>query len=54
MPIEHYHCPDECENPQPIHALDGKHYCGRCWFKFGEIVEVVLCTPETCDEGAPA
>lgn len=47
---DHYHCPDECENPQPIHAEDGKHYCGRCWFKFNEIVEVILCTPATCPE----
>lgn len=45
----HYHCPDNCEHPQPFKA-QGKVYCGRCWFKYGEITEMELCTPETCNE----
>lgn len=31
-------------------TADDKEYCGRCWFKFGEAVEMIPCTPETCDD----
>lgn len=27
----------------------GVEYCGRCWFRFGELVEMTPCTPETCE-----
>ncbi len=48
MTKPHYHCPDQCEKPQAIRGADGRLYCGRCWFKYGEVVEMVLCTPRTC------
>ncbi len=47
---EHYHCPDDCEKPQEIRLEDGRLVCGRCLIRFGETVEMVLCTPEVCDE----
>ena len=63
MKPEHYHCPFDCEHPQPftltgyltLRAIKvgfrrGKRYCGRCWHKFSEVVEVILCTPETCPD----
>lgn len=46
---EHYHCPLECEHPQPIVCDDGRRLCGRCWFVDDVRTEMVLCTPETCD-----
>ena len=48
---DHAHCPDGCEKPQPF-DFDGcgRLVCGRCWFRFGEVVEVVPCTPEICKE----
>jgi hypothetical protein len=45
----HYHCPNECEHPQPF-THEGKRYCGRCWVLGDKLVEVILCTPETCDD----
>ena len=48
--MSHYHCPHDCEHPQPFIASDGKRYCGRCWFRERELIEVFLCTPETCRE----
>lgn len=24
-------------------------YCGRCWHRFGELRQMVPCTPEVCD-----
>lgn len=53
MPEPHYHCPDLCEKPQPVRGDDGRLYCGRCWFKYGERVVMVECTPETCPDDAP-
>ncbi len=55
----HQHCPDACEHPQPFtlaaeqpnpdhQKYAGKTFCGRCWCRFGEMVEMVACTPETC------
>ena len=50
--MNHSHCPHACEHPQPVqHA--GTEYCGRCWFKYGEVVVMVPCTPETCEEAQP-
>lgn len=47
----HAHCPEDCENPQPILADDGELYCGRCWFVGGEVVtKMIPCRPETCTE----
>lgn len=47
--VAHGHCPYECEHPQPILADDGKLYCGACWFKNGELSEMIPCTPDVCD-----
>lgn len=48
---DHAHCPDWCEHPQPLVLDDGRCVCGRCLIVFGEQVEVVPCTPETCPDG---
>lgn len=47
---EHYHCPLDCEKPQPFRE-DGKHWCGRCYHEGRGMIEMFLCTPETCDDG---
>jgi hypothetical protein len=44
----HYHCPNDCEKPQPIKDYDGKRYCGRCLHEGRGQVEVFFCTPVTC------
>jgi len=50
--VNHFHCPNECEHPQPF-ELEGKRYCGRCYFVDGNgLVEVIFCTPVTCPEDA--
>ncbi len=46
----HAHCPDGCEKPQPFVNEQGKMVCGRCFFKFGEVVEMIPCIPEICGE----
>jgi hypothetical protein len=46
--LEHYHCPHECEHPQPFVAEDGRRLCGRCWVRDDVKREMILCTPETC------
>jgi hypothetical protein len=60
--VNHSHCPDG--HPQPVLLDDGRELCGRCLFRFGEAciaggrylrwvfeeVEMVPCTPETCEE----
>lgn len=43
--VNHAHCPDNCEHPQPI-VVDHKLICGRCWFKYNQIT---LMTPCECD-----
>lgn len=47
--VSHLHCPSGlCQHPQPFVA-DGKLWCGRCWAKYGELVEMVACVPgENC------
>ena len=45
---EHYHCPCDCEHPQPFKHPDGGMFCGKCWFLYYAACEMVLCTPETC------
>lgn len=64
MKIEHSHCPDGCEHPQPFVAVLSKgaaefHYldpskpyelCGRCFHLFGDITVMVPCTPATCPD----
>jgi hypothetical protein len=45
---DHYHCPYECEHPQPLRTADGRYLCGRCWVLDDEQVDMQLCTPETC------
>lgn len=50
-PGQHYHCPQDCEHPQPFrHPETGKILCGVCWFRGKIPMEVFLCTPETCPE----
>jgi hypothetical protein len=47
---EHYHCPEGCENPQPIKQWCGLRLCGRCYFVHGIYTVMFLCTPATCDD----
>lgn len=44
---EHGHCPFDHEHPQPF-VLEGVLYCGYCWFRNGEMTEMVPCRPENC------
>lgn len=49
----HYHCPNDCEKPQPreyIEISTGRRVmiCGKDLFDNNEFVEMFLCTPETC------
>ena len=46
----HYHCPNDCEKPQPFRDGD-RVLCGRCLHEKRGEVECFLCTPETCDDG---
>jgi hypothetical protein len=47
----HYHCPAGCEHPQPyLDEYLGKWLCGLCRFFHNRITEMVVCTPEVCDE----
>lgn len=46
----HAHCPRDCEHPQPLLLDDGRLVCGRCALLDTELVEMIPCTPETCDE----
>lgn len=44
----HAHCPNGCENPQPF--MDGdKALCGRCANLDHQEVEMLPCTPDTCE-----
>jgi hypothetical protein len=47
---EHAHCPRGCPKPQPQLLADGRMICGRCAAYAKEAVEVVPCTPETCED----
>jgi len=49
MAPAHYHCPEGCENPQPIKQHCGLRLCGRCYFVLGVLTVMFLCTPEVCD-----
>lgn len=50
---DHAHCPTGHPKPQP-ELVGGRMLCMRCWFERRREVEVVPCTPLTCDEAAPA
>jgi hypothetical protein len=51
MKVKYYHCPNDCEKPQPFYDhVDGVAYCGRCYFENRGLVKCFLCTPETCPE----
>lgn len=50
MDVPHYHCPNDCEKPQPS-IYEGKAYCMRCMAEGRGTVEMFACTPETCDDG---
>jgi hypothetical protein len=43
----HYHCPNDCEKPQPFKDMD-KRWCGRCLHEGRGQIEVFLCTPIIC------
>jgi hypothetical protein len=43
---DHAHCPKDCEHPQPF-TSEGELYCGRCWFRDGEMTKMIACTPAT-------
>jgi len=48
-PGQHYHCPNDCEKPQP--SRDGERVlCGRYLHEGRGEFEVFLCTPVTCPE----
>lgn len=49
MKADHYHCPYEHEHPQPFDE-GGKEYCGACWVRDNQMVEMVPCTPDVCIE----
>jgi hypothetical protein len=54
----HFHCPFDHDHPQPFTLSDeqppgyeeyaGKTFCGACWHMDDLLMEMVLCTPETC------
>jgi hypothetical protein len=46
--MKHFHCPHDCEHPQPIVQACGLRLCGRCWFIDGVYTIMFLCTPEAC------
>lgn len=50
MPVEHSHCPEGCDKPQPFRLDDGRELCGRCWVLFKVQSIMIPCTPETCPE----
>lgn len=60
--LDHWHCPYGCDRPQKFklelepnaNAIElgmeeGVWYCGCCFFKYDDVVKMLLCTPETCD-----
>lgn len=40
--VDHAHCPDGCEHPQPVVLEDGRLVCRRC-LTFGETVDMEPC-----------
>jgi len=46
---DHAHCPYDCSHPQPFVLDDGRLVCGRCAIIDHEVVEMVPCTPATCE-----
>ena len=48
--MPHFHCPEGCENPQPIPQWCGMRLCGRCYFVEDRTTIMYLCTPEVCGE----
>jgi hypothetical protein len=47
IPVNHFHCPNDCEHPQPF-LQNNKWFCGRCYCKYGELVECHPCTTNNC------
>lgn len=54
--MTHYHCPNNCEHPQPQKddiIIGGKLHqrmiCLCCLYNGRGEVEMFLCTPETCN-----
>lgn len=47
MKVNHYHCPHDCEHPQPFEHED-RRYCAACYFREGIMNEMILCTPAIC------
>jgi hypothetical protein len=62
--VDHGHCPDGCDHPQPFRAQLARadaefwyvdpsvvyEFCGRCAVRFGELVALVPCAPPYCEE----
>ena len=49
----HAHCPNGCEKPQPV-LVDGRMLCSKCGYYDKRTVDMLPCTPETCDEAPDA
>jgi hypothetical protein len=47
-PDKHYHCPYDCEHPQPIHDPNGQVFCGRCWHMDNLRTEMIECNKDIC------
>jgi hypothetical protein len=45
--VNHAHCPNGCEHPQPF-IINDELMCGRCAHKDGIFVPMVPCRPEVC------
>lgn len=45
----HAHCQWNCEHPQPFVLADGRLVCGRCAVVERELVEMIPCSPDTCE-----
>ena len=47
---QHFHCPRDCEHPQPFEWEEGRRFCGACFFDDGTWSEMLLCTPAICPD----
>jgi len=48
----HYHCPLQCEHPQPFVIVDSDQQhrlvCGRCWVVDQLVTDMIPCTEDIC------
>lgn len=47
--VDHAHCPNGCEKPQPAQQPDGRLLCMKCLVLSGVEAEMIPCTPDVCD-----